>query len=183
MIALRTDKSYRRNKDGTLRGPYFHAYRNIKGLGIREYLRKTGSPINQWHVQECHYRAWLYQSSKKRKRWLKSLKKLRSSKGPRGQKTYYPKPLINILKSLGYSVKGSEIRINRKRFLKYDAICLRFAMLDDRNKEVIGSPKNLLQVTKDAFSKLKSANSRKQKTTFEKCFKHELSRFMEDQTC
>lgn len=180
MITARIEKNYRKSKSGKVFGPYYYSCLYVGGLRIRKYLKITNTPANNWSFKECHYSAWLCKTAKENKRWVENLKRNNRKRPGQGRKSFYPKPVINILQEMGYRIRGKEIQINRKLFFKYETVCLRFAMLDDRNKELIGSPENLLQVTKDAFSCLKASNRKKQKKTFEECFQIAFQEFKKE---
>lgn len=77
----------------------------------------------------------------------------------------------SILESAGYSVRGKEIKRNKKTFFTPEATRIRYSLLDDISRERVGgSPEELRMLCLEAHSKMKSANARgKKDVTFENC--------------
>ncbi len=95
------------------------------------------------------------------------LKQEKSFKEPM-EKNFFPKPLRFLLKSAGYSVRGSELKRGRN-FMSKSAANVRFEMLDRESQKFVRSPANLLRMNSEACSLLKYRNRWGIKTSYNDC--------------
>ncbi|MEI6424209.1 MAG: hypothetical protein WCP55_18480, partial [Lentisphaerota bacterium] len=70
------------------------------------------------------------------------------------EKSFFPKQMRFILKSAGYSIRGSTLKRGRN-FMSKAAASVRFSMLEPECQDAMKSPENLLRLNRGAYSLLK----------------------------
>ena len=86
-----------------------------------------------------------------------------------GGESFYPVSLKHIIKSAGYNIQGSRLRICWKRFLTKAAASIRFTMLEPLCRDEVESPENLLCLNRKAYSLMKRRNRYAVKTSYNDC--------------
>ncbi len=82
--------------------------------------------------------------------------------------SFFPKQMRFILKSAGYSIRGSTLKRGRN-FMSKAAASVRFSMLEPECQNAVKSPENLLRLNREAYSLLKRRNRRGIKTSYQEC--------------
>ena len=84
------------------------------------------------------------------------------------EKSFFPKRMRFILKSAGYSIRGSTLKRGRN-FMSKAATSVRFSMLEPECQVAVKTPENLLRLNREAHSLLKRRNRRGIKTSYREC--------------
>lgn len=100
--------------------------------------------------------------------WLKQ-RQSRAAKTPttslcgKKRKRAFNKPILELLKSAGFSVQGRRVSRNNKKYFTQESALIRFSILSDEDRVMVGSPQGLLELELKALKLLKILAARGQK--------------------
>ena len=96
--------------------------------------------------------------------------KYKKLKRRNGRPKVFDTHLYELLDCAGFGTIGIEIVVKYKKFLTLEAAAFRFSLLTEHDRQVVGSPGNLLDLCKRGYSLLKRRNRLSISTTYEQCF-------------
>lgn len=170
---MHLESYYKRGRDGGTRE--YQVARIYLGHGRRASLHvPTGMTMEQFmqtDPERCtDFLKLEKKAGKKRKRIAPEI----------GARVYGPifcDELKSIFKLAGYSVYGSAIKRNKRTYFTPDAAAVRYELLDNDAKALVGGPKEFFEMELRALRSMKSANARRQGRgiTFESAFAEVLA--------
>ncbi len=90
-------------------------------------------------------------------------------------RTFYPESFSRIVRAAGYNLQGQRLSKGRTYFTR-SAATVRFALLCKHDRELIGTPARMLELSIRARGLLKAANARRiAGATYETCFAQALA--------
>lgn len=162
-------KMTRRNPRTGTKHWHFCLVKSVDGIEKRTYVKKCQVRRIKLEV-ETHRRA---------KRTLSILKR-KLSKGSPGPHPRIGGELRQLLHDAGYATPhGLEVPRSRKRFFRPETAVVRFSMLADELRTIVGSAENLLSIELGAKSLMLSRRRRGEKgASFESSFRDVLEAFI-----
>lgn len=159
--------------DGTLR---HYKYFNFSVGGKREqYYCRPGEHYPQkfidLHSMDFCLNFFFFLGSQEALARFAYKPKKTKTKRKNGRPKAFSSEIYDLLEVSGFGTNGSKIVIKYKKYLTKEATVFRFNLLSDENKAVIGDAETLLALSKQAYSLLKSRNSKSIKTSYEECFR------------
>ncbi len=97
-------------------------------------------------------------------------------KGRRGRPPKITHNDRELLEAAGFHVHKNEIRRDLSRFFTSDAAAVRFALLDERIRTLVGSAENLLEFEHRALSLMKAGAARGKSLGFKEAFETLISK-------
>lgn len=174
---MRIERRFIKRKDGTLRGPYYLLRYNLRGRRksiyvkcfIEEVLQSKASCIKLQGESAEYVASFIMwrdpeftdeDAAAEMARLGPTKRSMRKKKERKGHRKI-PIEIVELLKSCGFTVHGSDIHRSKSKYYARSCAAARFSLLPVEAKAAIGSAGKYLKICRKAESLLKASNRRK----------------------